>query len=94
MKDAMIPSLKDAMIPSLIFLTIVLTIIFALFTFVARPVMNIEELKYCKYYSQYRDTIYEPHFFLDKCYILEDGEELTVTQYQAKHKYDGINIRR
>lgn len=82
--------MKIAVLPFLI----VLTIIFTLFTFVACPLLNYAELNQCKYLDHYEETIYEPHFFLDKCYVIEDGEELTISKYITKHKYDGVRIRK
>ncbi len=79
---------------SIILFTLALTIIFLLFTFVACPMLNSQELGYCKYLSHFEETIYEPHFFLDRCYVIEDGEEMTINEYVKEHKYDGVSIRK
>ncbi len=79
---------------AVVFVSVILTIMFILFTFIICPVMNQAELRQCKVLAQYEETVYEPHFFLDKCYIIGDGEELTINEYITKHKYDGVRVRK
>lgn len=59
--------------------------------------LNEAELDFCKEISISTSsikTIYEDNSILDKCILVEDDEELTVSQWMHKHKYDGVEVRK
>ncbi len=66
----------------------------SIFAFVNVPSNNNYQLKQCRYFNNYMETIYEDNPIFDKCIIVEDGEELKLKEYFKKHKFDGIEVRK
>ena len=64
------------------------------FIFLHVPFNNSYELKQCKLFNDFERVIYEDNFLLDKCIIIEDGEELTIGKYFEKHRYDELEVRK
>lgn len=54
---------------------------------------NYLQLNYCDQLDGYEETVLDISGVVHVCYVIEDGEELNIFQYDKKHKYDGINVR-
>ena len=79
---------------ALIFFGCFLLCIVLVTIFVFAPIDNHYKLKMCRYGELIGlEAIYEDNLIWDKCFIIEDGEELTLKQYGKKHKFDGLNVK-
>lgn len=82
--------MKDETVGIITFLLIMCLLLF----FMVVLVHNYSQEEDCIYYADQYDVIFDKSRLFNKCLFIEDGEELTKTQYYNKHKYDGLEVRR
>ncbi len=55
--------------------------------------MNSDELTYCKMLDgSGLNVAMDKGIIFEKCLVKEDGEYISISDYQKKHKYDGMKI--
>lgn len=55
--------------------------------------VNTTSLSNCGIVGSSNKVVYEKNLIINTCYVIEDGEELTLNKWMHKHKYDGIEVR-
>ncbi len=73
-------------------IVIILTIIF-LFSAMIIKASNSSELTYCKMLDNSGlNVAMDKGIIFEKCLVKEDGKYISISDYQKKHKYDGMKI--